>query len=151
VTGVSGLLVTGPDGPRMDLWAATCTVTNWLANRSDTWHVMVPDEYRQAFLDAADEAGLTVQLIEGSGDGETWTLLVGGADSGWTWQKEARFTAAVMEEARQFASAFIDDLLKNAPEQLDDDVAAEAIAVDYVRHLEAEVKRLGGSLARVPQ
>lgn len=38
----------------------------------------------------------------------------------------------------------VNDVLERAPEAWDDDVAAEHIAVEYVRHLEAEVDRLGG-------
>jgi len=39
---------------------------------------------------------------------------------------------------------FLNDLLENIPEEWDTDEAAEAIAIDYLRHLESEVKRLGG-------
>lgn len=48
------------------------------------------------------------------------------------------------EEARRLrteADEFVNELLENAPDSWDDDVAAEAIAVDYVRHLEAEVMK----------
>jgi hypothetical protein len=147
MTGVSGLLVTGPDAPRMNLWAATCMVTNWLANRSETWHVMVPDEYRDVFVATAAQLGLTVQLIEGSSEDETWTLLTGEEETGWTWRKEARYAEQVLHQEREYADAFVNQLLENAPETWDGDDSAEALAVDYVRHLEAEVERLGGSLA----
>lgn len=41
---------------------------------------------------------------------------------------------------------FVNEILKNAPSEWDDDVAAEVIAVNYVRHLESEISRLGGRL-----
>lgn len=43
---------------------------------------------------------------------------------------------------------FTNEILKDAPDSWDDDVAAEAIALDYVAHLVAEVKRLGGCLKK---
>lgn len=41
---------------------------------------------------------------------------------------------------------FLYELMEHAPVQWDGDEAEEAIAIRYVRHLEAEVRRLGGSL-----
>jgi hypothetical protein len=44
---------------------------------------------------------------------------------------------------------WLNDLMENSPGCCwDDDVAMTSIATDYVRHLEAEVRRLGGSLHR---
>jgi hypothetical protein len=45
---------------------------------------------------------------------------------------------------------FVNDLLSDAPESWGDDVAAEAIALAYVRELERRVVALGGSLERWP-
>lgn len=42
----------------------------------------------------------------------------------------------------------LDQVLENAGDSWDQDAAAESIAVDYVRHLEAEVRRLGGCPSR---
>ena len=39
---------------------------------------------------------------------------------------------------------FLEELLKNIGDEWDGDEAAESIAVSYVRHLEDEVRRLGG-------
>lgn len=39
---------------------------------------------------------------------------------------------------------YANELVERAPESWDDDVAQEAITLDYLRHLEAEVERLGG-------
>lgn len=49
-------------------------------------------------------------------------------------------TALQNEEDRQ--SEFVNDLLEQAPEHYDDDVAAEAIALRYLRDLEAIVTAL---------
>jgi hypothetical protein len=43
---------------------------------------------------------------------------------------------------------FVDELLRNAPESWDDDDAAEAVAVSYVRALEERVQQLGGTTER---
>lgn len=43
---------------------------------------------------------------------------------------------------------FVNDILKNTPDSWDDDVAAEAIALDYVKELESRVTSLGGSLEK---
>jgi hypothetical protein len=43
---------------------------------------------------------------------------------------------------------YTNKLLERAPDSWDDDVAAESIAIAYVRHLEDEVKRLGGCLKK---
>jgi hypothetical protein len=44
---------------------------------------------------------------------------------------------------------WLNDLMENSPECCwDDDVAMTSITTDYVRHLEAEVRRLSGSLHR---
>lgn len=44
---------------------------------------------------------------------------------------------------------FINELLENAPDDYDDDASGSAIAVKYVRDLEAEVKRLRAELEQV--
>lgn len=41
---------------------------------------------------------------------------------------------------------FVNEILEFAPDEWDEDAAAEHIAIKYVRHLESEVKRLGGKL-----
>lgn len=41
---------------------------------------------------------------------------------------------------------FVNDLLEHTPESWDADGDAESIALAYLRHLEDEVKRLGGCL-----
>lgn len=41
---------------------------------------------------------------------------------------------------------FVNEVMENAPDEWDDDVAMEAIAIKYVRYLESEVLRRGGRL-----
>ncbi len=53
-----------------------------------------------------------------------------------------------LRQAEESADEFVNAILDQAPEEWDDDVAAEAIAVDFVTHLIAEVQRLGGCLKR---
>jgi hypothetical protein len=43
---------------------------------------------------------------------------------------------------------FINEILDAAPEEWDDDVSANAIAIDFVNHLVSEVKRRGGCLKK---
>jgi hypothetical protein len=43
---------------------------------------------------------------------------------------------------------FVNEVLKNAPESWDQDVAAESIALDYVRALEERVVQMGGTTER---
>lgn len=43
---------------------------------------------------------------------------------------------------------YTNDLLEHAPDSWDNDVAAEAIALDFVAHLVREVQRLGGCLKK---
>lgn len=139
MTGVNGFLVTGPQDPRMQLWGATCTVANWLGARFDTWHVMVMDEHSDAFLTAAAQLGMTVQLIESSGDNETWKLLVGKEGTGWTWELAARHAAQELQEEQEYRATLIEALLDRAPEEWldDDEMATGDAAIAYVRHLEA--------------
>jgi len=80
-------LVTADLGTRMDLWAATAMVTNWLEGRGpaerETWMVMCPGEHGEAFLAAARQLGATVEEIEGAGDDERYVLRVGEPGTGW--------------------------------------------------------------------
>jgi hypothetical protein len=87
VTGTSknvhGYLVTGDEGKRWDHWTVTCAYANWLETRGETAHVMCFDDTREHFLEAARRLGLTVQVIEGAGDDESYRLLIGGEGTGW--------------------------------------------------------------------
>lgn len=80
-------LVTAPLGLRMDTWAATAMFTNWIEGRGpmdrETWLVMCPGEFSDAFLTAARQTGVTVEEVEGAGDSERYVLLVGEPGSGW--------------------------------------------------------------------
>lgn len=93
---VHGCLVTVPgpadEGHHLSLWFNTWGISNWLDAREGksgiTWHVMVPDEHMENFLVSARalcERGcsLTVEEIEGAGDGETYKLLAGNPHCGW--------------------------------------------------------------------
>jgi hypothetical protein len=55
---------------------------------------------------------------------------------------------AQLRHAEEQADEFVNAILDQAPEEWDDDAAAESIAVDFVAHLTAEVQRLGGCLKR---
>ena len=83
--------------------------------------------------------------IEGSGDDEHYQILVGDEDRGWTPQKALKFAGQQAAADRDGHDEFVTALLEHAPGEWDDDAAAESIAFDYVRHLEGEVDRLGGS------
>lgn len=48
--------------------------------------------------------------------------------------------------AEEAADEFVNAILDSAPDEWDADAAAEAIALDFVAHLVAEVQRLGGCL-----
>lgn len=43
---------------------------------------------------------------------------------------------------------FVNEILQNSPDSWDDDVAAEAIAIEYVRKLEARLAYLGSTLEK---
>ena len=89
-SGMHRFLVTAPMGLRIDMWAAMAAVTNWLEGRGpeerETWLVMCPGEYAEAFLTAARTIGVTVEEIEGAGDDERYVMLVGEPGSGWQAQ-----------------------------------------------------------------
>lgn len=51
-----------------------------------------------------------------------------------------------LRQAEESADEFVNAILDQAPEEWDDDAGAESIALDFVGHLIAEVKRLGGCL-----
>lgn len=53
-----------------------------------------------------------------------------------------------LRQAEESADEFVNAILDKAPEEWDDDAAAESIAVDFVEHLIGEVQRLGGCLKR---
>lgn len=85
---VHAYLVTGDDQQRVTAWMASCTYANWLEGRElpaarETWQVMVMDAHSGPFLDACRAAGVTVQEIHGSGDDETYELLIGADGTGW--------------------------------------------------------------------
>jgi hypothetical protein len=106
--GVSGYLVTGRFPHLAEFIASTAHMANWLEGRvprkaalagriegdSDTTcHVMVPDEFADGFLDLARrlnelpredrQRAITVEKINGSGDSESYDLLVGEPGTGW--------------------------------------------------------------------
>ena len=90
---VRSYLATSEIGPRMDMWAATAMVANWIEGRRgkgdrETWLVTCFDEHRDGFLEAARKTGVTLEEIEGSGDEERYLLLVG--EPGTGWQRPAR-------------------------------------------------------------
>jgi hypothetical protein len=148
LTEVHGYLVTGTDEQRIDLQLATGQVTNWLELRGQTAFIMAFDEHLDGFLKLATKCGVTVQRIEGAGDNETFRLLVGEEKSGWTDRAARDWAAQQLVEAGREHREFVEALLTGAPDSWDRDDTAESIAVDYVRHLEAEVDRLGGSRKR---
>lgn len=146
---VNGYLVTGAEHERMQLWRTSCHVTNWLDLRDQTAHVMVFDENLSQFLANAGQFGLTVQRIDGAGDDERYEILVGEESDGWTPQKALTFAGAQAAADRAEHVELIEELLRNAPERFDGDVAAESIAVDYVRWLESERERLAQIAAEI--
>lgn len=80
-------LVTGDEDQRMDTWSPTAGYTNWIegsenGNR-ETWLVTCYAEHAKAFLRDAEAAGVTVEQINGAGDTETYTLVIGNPGSGW--------------------------------------------------------------------
>lgn len=86
--GVHAYLVTTPPDEHFDLWAATAPVANWIESRTGrngvTWQVMVMSANAPQFLDIARKiGGITVEEIEGAGDGERFVLLVGEPGTGW--------------------------------------------------------------------
>jgi hypothetical protein len=83
-------LVTAPEGPRMDMWAATGSFANWLDGRDETFLVTCFDEDSEQFLAAARATAVTVQEIQGGGDTETYDLLVGEPGTGWAGQAMTR-------------------------------------------------------------
>ena len=86
-SGVRRFLVTATIDQRMSLWAATAVLSNWLDARGpeerETWLVMVTGEGADVFLEVAGRLGVTVEELEGAGDEEHWTLLVGEPGTGW--------------------------------------------------------------------
>jgi hypothetical protein len=71
-------------------------------------------------------------------------------------QDEPSHLARRLEQAREAevwfnpeVNEFINQLLENAPDDYDDDASASAIAVKYVRDLEAEVMRLRAQVEQV--
>ena len=51
-----------------------------------------------------------------------------------------------LRQAEESADEFVNAILDEAPEEWDDDAAAESVAVDFVKHLITEVQRLGGCI-----
>jgi hypothetical protein len=91
-------LVTGPADLRMNLWAATAMMTNWLEGREidndrETWLVMHSGN-ASGFLTAAETIGLTIEEIHGAGESETYELLVGEPGSGWQDRPKKRRKAS---------------------------------------------------------
>lgn len=87
-SGVHSYLVTTPPGEHMDLWAATAVASNWIESRTGrngtTWQVMVIGDCAPQFLDTARKIGeITVEEIQGAGDGEQYVMLVGEPGTGW--------------------------------------------------------------------
>lgn len=87
MTELRRFLVTAPDDLRLDLWAATSMMTNWLEGRDagpgrQTWHVMSSGP-SSGFLSAAESIGVTVEEIHGTGNSESYELLVGRPGTGW--------------------------------------------------------------------
>lgn len=83
-------LVTGEDDQRMAAWTSTAFYANWIEGRrtqgraaAETWIVTCFADNSEAFLATAKASGVTVEEIEGSGDAETYKLLVGEPGSGW--------------------------------------------------------------------
>jgi hypothetical protein len=85
---VHRFLVTSDTARRMDVWATTGAYANWIEGREngarETWLVTCFDEHREAFLAAARTAGVTVERIDGTGEAESYELLVGAPGTGWT-------------------------------------------------------------------
>lgn len=87
-SGVHAYLVTTPPDEHFGLWAATATVANWIGScagrNGTTWQVMVMGDSGPAFLEAARKlGGITVEEVEGAGEGERFVLLVGEPGTGW--------------------------------------------------------------------
>ena len=85
---VHRFLVTADLDQKMTMWAATATFANWIEGREngdrETWMVTCFDDQAEQFLAAARAVGVTVQEIEGAGDGESYILLVGDPGTGWS-------------------------------------------------------------------
>jgi hypothetical protein len=68
--GIARLLVTEhSQRSRFNVWLLTASYTNWLEGRqnthgTETWFVVVPDDRREPFLDAARRYQVTVEEIE---------------------------------------------------------------------------------------
>lgn len=86
-SGVHRFLVTAPLGDRMDVWAATGTVANWIEGRGpaerETWLVTCMGEHAGFFLEVARKRDVTVEEIEGAGDDERYVLRAGEPGTGW--------------------------------------------------------------------
>jgi hypothetical protein len=85
---VGRYLVTASFDDRMDVWAATALVSNWIEGRGpderQTWMVTVVPDGREGFLEVAGKrAGVTVEEIVSAGEDETYRLLVGESGTGW--------------------------------------------------------------------
>ena len=80
-------LVTGGEDQKWDAWLPTAAFANWIEGREngdrETWLVTCMGEQADFFLAAARDAGVTVEEIEGAGDGESYALVVGEPGSGW--------------------------------------------------------------------
>ena len=144
MSAVAGYLVTGSEAQRLDHWRNSCAYANWLDVRGETAHVMVFDDQREHFIEAARVLGLTVQVIEGAAGDETYPVLTGTEDAGWTDRKALKWASEQTEQARTEHDDFLEELMQGIGDEWDGDNAAESIAISYVRHLEAEVDRLGG-------
>jgi hypothetical protein len=85
---VHSYVVTATVDVKMSFWTATGTFANWLearplADGREAWLVTVFDRESESFLTAARTIGVTVEEIRGTGESESYDLLVGEPGSGW--------------------------------------------------------------------
>lgn len=88
MSGVHRLLVTAGSKARMRTELHTGPYANWLEGRinghgTETWWVTVMETDGDRFLAEARETGVTVEEVLGTGDGESYNLVVGKPGSGW--------------------------------------------------------------------
>lgn len=78
---VDRLLVTGDGDAKLKFHVSVCMVLNGLETRGRTTIYTAPEESRPEVVALATSLGLTVQLIHGAGEAETYETLCG--DEPW--------------------------------------------------------------------
>ena len=89
--GIERLLVTGKFEAVKPIWLGTGSYANWVESREHphnpewkTWLVTVFGEDYERFVAMAQACGgVTVEVIEGAGETETYRLVLGKEGTGW--------------------------------------------------------------------